>query len=803
MARQAKVEAAIRALMATSRGVSAGHKSSRVAPALEQYIQASQGLPSAGKKADSIPPLLEVFQKEVDKERLYHLLPSAGKKQDVLPVRTEAYLQASQNLPSAGVKPDVLPARTEAYLQASQNLPSAGSKPELAPPQDSTLNDPVMQTHAKALSETAQARGSQIYFAYNALNGGEIAPEMLARVDQNRYKTGCERLLNMVPMPQGGITKRPGFEPVGQAGSLGPYRLIPFVFSANESRVLEVYADTDNSIARVRVWFPTDKTFFDTALHNNAGWAYRGYELRTLSFAQSADVIYIAHPNHKPGKISRYADSDWRFEEINWLPAIDAPTGVAVEAMGNVENARMYEKQWYHYVVTSIDNDTGEESLASEVGDVYTHPVSDIWYNHISWNAVANAKEYRIYKKDNGVFGYIGTAENGETIYDDYNYTADTEDTPPRVENPFEGDGNYPSIVFLHQQRTGWASSNSHPLTIWLSQSGNYESMAASIPPEDDDCIEVTLAATQANRILWCQSDRDGLAVGTEGGEWLLTATDGAALTPSDLSFQPQTFHGSEQHIPVLRAGSHLIYVQRGGRVVQEFGYSFTSDRYESNDLSILARHMLRLHKIVAWAWQEEPYSIVWCVLDDGSMAGITYMKEHDVIGWHRHRTDGFVKDVVSIPGEDGNTQVWFVVQRNGAQYIERLRPFFQGGDPSGNWHFDGHQYKEFEARCIPCLPEANIQNGSTFLHVRKINAVKARVIFSMPFEARVGESDPLPVPIRGAEYTNGHADWAVPLASGWRENDRLELIFDGYTPVTVLGLTATVEVSDMAGGQE
>lgn len=54
-------------------------------------------------------------------------------------------------------------------------------------------------------------------------------------------------------------------------------------------------------------------------------------------------------------------------------------------------------------------------------------------------------------------------------------------------------------------------------ITIWLSRSGEFESMAASVPPKDDDAIEVTLAATQANRIVWLQPDRTSLAFGTEG----------------------------------------------------------------------------------------------------------------------------------------------------------------------------------------------------------------------------------------------------------------------------------------------
>ena len=197
--------------------------------------------------------------------------------------------------------------------------------------------------------------------------------------------------------------------------------------------------------------------------------------------------------------------------------------------------------------------------------------------------------------------------------FEDRNISPDTEDTPPSARNPFDGPGNYPSVVFLHQQRLGFAASDNQPLTVWLSQAGNFESMAASVPPADDDAIEATLAAAQANRILWCQSDRNVLALGTAGGEWTLSGGEsGGALTPSSLSFQPQTFYGSEAYLPPLRAGQALLFPQRGGRAVREYGYSFSADRYESGDLSLLARHLLRESPVVSWAWQAEPCAVVW-----------------------------------------------------------------------------------------------------------------------------------------------------------------------------------------------
>lgn len=688
----------------------------------------------------------------------------------------------------------------------------------MTPPFGSALNDPNVRAAMRGVAEAGQRQSAALFTVHNALNGGELSPAMSARFDQPRYQTGCEKLLNMVPMPQGGITKRPGLVHCGAAGredESAKARLIPFVFSAGESRILEFYGGEGSVF--MRVWLPNGEPVMgnDNAPFTLTLPLWEEPEIAGMAYAQSADVLFLAHEKRAPGKISRYADNDWRYEEIDWMPSIAAPSVVAIRAVGEIpsgENSRTN----YSYAVTAIDEATGEESLPSAAATLWNAaPLSQAYYVEITVSAAPGASEYRVYKKKGGVYGYIGRIvpkdiEGGggtgggvePLVFEDRNIGADTEDTPPNARNPFDGPGEYPSVVFLHQQRLGYAASLNRPLTVWLSQSGNFESMAASIPPADDDAIEATLAATQANRILWCQSDRNGLALGTEGGEWVLSGTEGAALTPSDLSFQPQTFHGSQPGLPVLRAGNSLLYMQRGGRVAREFGYSFSADRYESGDLSLLARHILRGNPVVSWAWQAEPYNIVWCVLSDGTMAGLTYMREHDVVGWHRHDTAGFVEDVAAIPGADGNHQVWFVVRRNGRRVIERLAPFFEGGDPADAAHTDGADHVAFSGRCVPALPETTLQNGTTFLRVRKINAVKCRVLNSGPFKARVGESEALPVPVRGAEYAV-LADWAVPLGAGWRDGDRLELIFDGPDPVTVLGIVTTVEPAELAGNQK
>lgn len=702
--------------------------------------------------------------------------------------------------------------------KAIQTLSKA--RPGATPPLLGAANaNPVVMAQLGNISQQEEKGPGCMFMAKNALNGGELSPYLAARIDQPKWLTGCRRLRNLAALPQGGITRRPGFRAVAAAaGDVAASRavFIPFVFGQGQERMLELVGTATGSVLNV---YDAD----GVAIRLGAlSLPYMMGDLADLSFAQSADVLYLAHQGHRPAKIMRYSDLDWRFAYLEFLPEIAAPSILLARAVGDIPSGEK-SRTHYDYVVTAIDAERGEESLASSSARVdKAAPLSQTYYIELRIAPQDNVSEYRVYKKGGGVFGYVGRVDAASElapaekignaqiaacyIFEDRNIAADTEDTPPNARDPFseEGVGN-PAIVFLHQQRLGFAASAGRPMTIWLSQSGNYESMSASIPPKDDDAIEVTMGATQVNRIIWCMPDRNGLAVGTQGGEWVLEGAEGVALAPDNLMFTAQTSHGSQWGLAALMTGSGIIYAQSGGRVVRQFSYSFSSDRYESRELTLLARHILDgpNRQITGWAWQGEPYGIVWCVLADGTLAGLTFLPEQEVTAWHRHDTAGQFENIATIRGSDGTDRVWCHVIRNGARHIEIMRPFRRESDTADSADYvDGAGNAPIACECVPYLPETNLQNGSTWMRVRKLNAIKAEIVCSRPFMASIGNAPALPVPVRGGGFAT-RGQWALPIAGGWREDADLVLTFPGNGPATVLGLLATLELAELSGNQK
>jgi hypothetical protein len=81
---------------------------------------------------------------------------------------------------------------------------------------------------------------------------------------------------------------------------------------------------------------------------------------------------------------------------------------------------------------------------------------------------------------------------------------------------------------------------------------------------------------------------------------------------------------------------------------------------------------------IVAIAFQKNPDMILWCIMDDGTLASMTYERDQNVVAWARHPfQDGVtIESVAVIPG-DTEDEVWLVAVRSiggsTKRYIERM----------------------------------------------------------------------------------------------------------------------------------
>jgi len=251
----------------------------------------------------------------------------------------------------------------------------------------------------------------------------------------------------------------------------------------------------------------------------------------------------------------------------------------------------------------------------------------------------------------------------------------------------------WPERVTFHQQRLVFGANTLKRQTIWLTQAGDFDSFTVNSPIEDSDGITFTLDSGTQNKIQWVTSNKS-LHVGTFANEWTVSGNTQAALTPSNVLSQRQTNNGSESVKPTM-IGLTTLFLEYHGRVINEFVYDYTYDSFKTSDLTVLAPHLVTNYSITDWSYQQTPHSILWSVREDGNLLGLTYQRQHEVVGWHEHETQGAFKAIASIPGNSREDEVWFVVKRvidgSDKYYVEKLGSWDEVTEAEWGRFLDSH----------------------------------------------------------------------------------------------------------------
>lgn len=182
-------------------------------------------------------------------------------------------------------------------------------------------------------------------------------------------------------------------------------------------------------------------------------------------------------------------------------------------------------------------------------------------------------------------------------------------------------DTGYPVEVEFFSNRLFFAGTGANPATVWSSKISQWNNFGKSVPTADDDAITATLVARQVNAIHDLVPLKD-LVTLTTGSEWRTTGGTANVLTPSTISFLPQSNYGSSP-VPSLIVGNSALFVQGRGDYVRDLAYQFAVDQYAGNDLTVFASHLVQGYQIVDWAYQQTPFSVVWAVRNDGVLLGL------------------------------------------------------------------------------------------------------------------------------------------------------------------------------------
>ena len=294
------------------------------------------------------------------------------------------------------------------------------------------------------------------------------------------------------------------------------------------------------------------------------------------------------------------------------------------------------------------------------------------------------------------------------------------------------GDVNMDCDVFdVYEQRSVYAGSKNLPFTLWFSAVGDLYNFYAFRPQGDDDAFSVTIPAKKASQIRHLYSGKE-LMLFTEDGVYAADAESGAGFSYRTIRLRKICNAAASASVAPVQIDGKTLFVGEDGRTVYELKYDLMQDAIMPTDRSVLAYHLTETAQIVKIAYQRFPDSVVWFLLDDGSLISMTYMPEHEVFAWSHHAfasnaSNQKIVDIIEVgslvtgDGVETTSDILLVTEsytdlgaRDTKTTVERLRPnvcadVLEYGAPNNQCmdHFGGTYPVGVTAKLITLRPES------------------------------------------------------------------------------------------------
>jgi len=490
-----------------------------------------------------------------------------------------------------------------------------------------------------------------------------------------------------------------------------------------------------------------------------------------LKFAQSADVMYLVHPSYAPRKLSRTGHTSWTIETVDFHdgPYLDENTTPTTLVLAATTGSDVTVT-----ITTAITGvNAGAGFKATDVGRLLrighaatawaattAYAVGDLRYNQ------GNVYRCVTAGTSAGSGGPSGTGQgivDGTCQWDFQNAGGlawgygkivtftDTTHVKIDIVNAFAATGavaswrlgawsdtdGWPSAVGFHEERLLFGGAGFNPQRFDGSKTNDFENFAPGA--QDDDPLSFAIASDQVNAIRAFASAKD-LLILTSGGEFRVMSPNNEPLTPTNVAVRSQTRHGCADMMPETVSNA-VLFPQRAGKKIRELAYTLESDGYKAPDMTELADHIAG-DGFLDLAYQQEPWSVLWSERADGQLLGMTYLREQNVVPWHRHILggafgggDAVVEAVSTIPGAAGD-ELWLIVKRTIDGRTVRTVEFMEAplghavaqedafyvdcgltydGSPTttltGLWHLEGQTVKVYGDGAV--YPDAVVADGS------------------------------------------------------------------------------------------
>src|ERR1700747_2101283 len=274
---------------------------------------------------------------------------------------------------------------------------------------------------------------ARTYGLHNNATAGELSPR-LARSDLDKFARGYRLMQNFYPIPQGAPTRRPGskfFRAI--LDQTNPARLIPFISTSLQAFALEF---SNNKIRVID---------YNNNFVGPLNTTYSQSEIAAITYSQSADVMYLAHGNHKPAALSNsiagWSLADLSFDDGPYQPENTGPITITPSATtGTVTLVASASLFYANMVGTSIR---------------LKHNTSTTGVVQWGWAKVT---------------AFTDATHVTATVNTNYPFYAASAAASYRL-SEWDNTRGWPSVVSSHESRGIWASTLANPISGWGTRS--------------------------------------------------------------------------------------------------------------------------------------------------------------------------------------------------------------------------------------------------------------------------------------------------------------------------------------------
>lgn len=454
-----------------------------------------------------------------------------------------------------------------------------------------------------------------------SFSAGSISPRLMGRTEIDQFRQGLIDCRNMVATVEGSIARRPGEEYLGDAKYPDqPVVFLDFIVSPSQTYVIEA------GPLYFRFW-AKDGQVLNAGVPLELVTPYTAEDLEDLQIAQDGDVGYVTHVNHEPRELTRTALNNFTLGTMTFLQG-RAPLGpVNVDASKTITLSGV----WPAITATAsaaafVPDDVGRVLFARNTTEKRAVYMTITGYTSPT---VVSC---------NGTFSTVGVPSSALSEW----------------AMGFLSPGYGCRCATIHEGRLWLAGFRRQADALVGSVSGsfnNFESLSPDLTAvsavNNDKAITRRASAGGVAPIYWMASTLEQLVVGSADGQYLVTSGITGILTPLEARVIRATGRPQGKAKAVVVDGQ-VYFVQRGGTRTRRLELEAENGSYTTTDLSLLSSH-LSIRGIRKLAYQQEPWSVMWGLMADGSLTGWTFERDRAVLGAHRHIFGG---DLIGQPAQ-------------------------------------------------------------------------------------------------------------------------------------------------------